>query len=721
MYTQWRTVGDTQLLFPFVDQQINSEMQNLISAFNAHIANTSIHFRENTINHTDIQNIGINNHTQIDTFINTKAMPNGITPLDSSGRVSSTYLPPFNVQSVTIVANIPARDALTPSQGDFVKVLNAGGGITKSYYWDGTTWVEIITNSEPIITTTWKSTASTCTFTDSLSNPGIALTLSGSVSSIGPLNFAASGISLSGSSINFAASGSTLGNLNLTNINQSLTVDRFPQYYTFVGDALGPFGTQTGTTTSTAVFLSGYINCNTSTTTLPDRSSLPTGSYQFILYIRNSSAFDLTITPGTSGTITDAIVPRLQTRKYIAYFTPNTYKLFNTQEFFDTGVTTLGGIGSTPNNNAATISGTSLLFEAAGLAFPGILTTGSQSFSGTKTFNSIPVFNLGLKVGKITLLGSSIANTFLLPATLGSSGQYLSQDATWVNPTGGVNIIGSVGSSPNANAATITGSSLSVQPAATGFPGVITTGSQSFSGMKTFTDLFVANTSLTINLVTLQSGVVGSATTLTFPISAPSITNFALSSNGTWIDPGIFALTVVGSLPNQTGASLTTGTLNFQPASLQFPGIISISSQSFNGVKTFNSNPIFTSIGLGNNLTVNTGTVSLTLPSAIPTTGQILVSGSSPNTLDWATVNLTAGGTVELITTVQELSPMVTTSIINSTSSGYGIFPLSNASSNGQIKTIIVSGPAISIQTGTNTYYNVTNLCLVFYNQWLVY
>jgi len=49
------------------------------------------------------------------------------------------------------------------------------------------------------------------------------------------------------------------------------------------------------------------------------------------------------------------------------------------------------------------------------------------------------------------------------------------------------------GSSPNANAATLTGQALTLQPASASFPGGVTTGTQSFAGNKTFTGTIAAS------------------------------------------------------------------------------------------------------------------------------------------------------------------------------------------------------------------------------------
>lgn len=59
------------------------------------------------------------------------------------------------------------------------------------------------------------------------------------------------------------------------------------------------------------------------------------------------------------------------------------------------GVTTLAAIGSTPNANAGTISGTTLNLQPADGTFGGVVTTAAQTFAGAKTFASIfsPIFS----------------------------------------------------------------------------------------------------------------------------------------------------------------------------------------------------------------------------------------------------------------------------------------------------------------------------------------
>lgn len=62
------------------------------------------------------------------------------------------------------------------------------------------------------------------------------------------------------------------------------------------------------------------------------------------------------------------------------------------------GVTTMAAIGSSPNANGATISGTTLNLEPASASFGGVVTTGTQTFAGGKTFSSNAVIN-GIDIG----------------------------------------------------------------------------------------------------------------------------------------------------------------------------------------------------------------------------------------------------------------------------------------------------------------------------------
>jgi len=152
----------------------------------------------------------------------------------------------------------------------------------------------------------------------------------------------------------------------------------------------------------------------------------------------------------------------------------------------------------------------------------GLVTTGVQAFAGAKTFSSIsiPSFGTGELVAANTggLLGSlsiddgypSVSEiAYVTGVTSSIQTQLNAKQATLVSATNiktinGTTILGSgdlvvsgggsitlsaIGSSSNANGATITGSVLNLQPANASFGGVVTTGTQTFAGAKTFSNL----------------------------------------------------------------------------------------------------------------------------------------------------------------------------------------------------------------------------------------
>lgn len=89
-------------------------------------------------------------------------------------------------------------------------------------------------------------------------------------------------------------------------------------------------------------------------------------------------------------------------------------------------------------------------------------------------------------------LSSTDWNTFnnKEPAiTPGTTSQYWRGDKTWQTLNTGVTTLAAIGATPNANGATISGSTLNLQPASASFGGVMTTGTQTIAGAKTFSYL----------------------------------------------------------------------------------------------------------------------------------------------------------------------------------------------------------------------------------------
>lgn len=73
--------------------------------------------------------------------ISEKDQPNGYAGLDGSGLIDPSQLPSIAITEVSVVADIPARDALVVQEGDVAIVLDSdGNGNQQSYIYDGSAW-----------------------------------------------------------------------------------------------------------------------------------------------------------------------------------------------------------------------------------------------------------------------------------------------------------------------------------------------------------------------------------------------------------------------------------------------------------------------------------------------------------------------------------------------------------------------------------------------------
>jgi hypothetical protein len=205
---------------------------------------------------------------------------------------------------------------------------------------------------------------------------------------------------------------------------------------------------------------------------------------------------------------------------------------------------------------------------------------------------------------------------------------------------GGVLSLSAIGATPNANAATITGTVLNLQPASSSFGGVVTTAAQTFAGDKTLTGALVGTTgsfassggsdSFAINhssgagialnitkggngegiYVNKTSGS-GNAATIIGTLNATTIVKSGGTSSqflkadgtvdstayGTGSVTSVAALTLgtSGTDLSSTVANSTTTpviTLNVPDASATARGVVTTGNQTFAGEKTFNNNLI---------------------------------------------------------------------------------------------------------------------------------
>lgn len=211
--------------------------------------------------------------------------------------------------------------------------------------------------------------------------------------------------------------------------------------------------------------------------------------------------------------------------------------------------------------------------KLAGVAAGSVLisngTNTAPSWSTGPTLRSI-ILNNATNANTITLNtgATSPSYTLTLPIAAPAAGQYLQFAvggvASWVNGTvNGVTTMAAIGAVPNANGASIASSTLTLQPASASFGGVVTTGTQTIAGAKTF------SSAVTINATTSQI-VLGTTNTTTITSPAP-----AASRVYTIPDAGATASFVMTQ-----GAQSITGIKTFVSSAgpIQFNDIINVSA-----------------------------------------------------------------------------------------------------------------------------------------------
>ena len=290
---------------------------------------------------------------------------------------------------------------------------------------------------------------------------------------------------------------------------------------------------------------------------------------------------------------------------------------------------------TTGTSGAATFSANTLnipQYQASGTYVTSVTGTSPiVSSGGTTPAISIPVattlVNGYLSSTDWTTFNGKQATITL--TTTGTSGAATFSSNTLNIPNyadGGVLSLSVIGAVPNANAATITGTVLNLQPADGSFGGVVTTGTQTFAGAKTFTGALAGTTATFSGLITLNS------------TSSQHVILNNTAANGGYqeFDQSGTAFGYIGN----SKSFITSGTLNDFAIRAQNNFVIStgggtaVLTIASTGAATFNS----------------TATATAFIPSGatVPTNGMYL---SAANTLDFATnttnrLTITSGGLV---------------------------------------------------------------------------
>ncbi len=714
-----------------------------------HMNDSSIHFTESAINHNVMQQVGITTHDNIDSFINSVGLPSGLSTLNSSSKVPNSQLPGGIVNQVFVVANIAARDALIPNEGDVAKVLDAGGGLTKSYLWDGSQWQEAKLDPDPIISSRWAPRSANTVSVQSLSGTDILQFIRNSPTDYRMMNGLVSGLSvqsanvlLNSCAITASTSTITVPKLFLNNTTSTNTVTgdiaygQAPRYIvssTVYGTPVSidptifidtiPFTPPIMNLVSVSQLLAGTIGVN-GNITLPDYSGLSSlNPYLSIIYIRNLTTGTITITPGISGSIDKTTIQTGLTCKYYLHIGATDYTLIFANEYTDTGIITVNPTTSTPNSNAGSISGSNALtLSHANATNPGVMSILDQTIGGVKTFVSLCTSDDNIKISNLTIESSPSSGTYSITLpNPGTSGQILSYGG-FVTPSQGIQTMGAVSVVPNINGAVISSNILTFSVAAQGFPGVISASNQIIGpGIKTFLNPVTVNTQIILNNNVTLAAPGGVAYSLTFPLN---LSGEVLSTDGagvlTWTNRGaIFLADTIGLSPTTNGVTLSSNILTFQPADASNFGMITGLSQIFSGVKTFSAAKTNLISGCKiinaalNHITLTSdasSTVSFSMPIVASGVSSQVASFSNAGNITFVNQPQSIPNTIE-VSSGGVIVPSFSTSILNPA----GSYSHANTITSGQIKILlnntstsstITFTPGFSLILGSNSSNN---------------
>ncbi len=300
------------------------------------------------------------------------------------------------------------------------------------------------------------------------------------------------------------------------------------------------------------------------------------------------------------------------------------------------GVTGLEPIANpgVPNQFGASIFGSDLRLEPANASFPGVVTTVAQTISGSKTLTD----NLNINKDLIMPEGATGAGS-IRRATDSKSIFTNRTDNIFAGPDSG-NLTQS--GTLNTCYGTNTGKSLTSGLGNTLIGGnagnFITTGSNSTCiGLTSGSNITTENNNILID----NAGTIGQSNSIHLGDNThtrsycEAVKNNAISGNPVVVDPTTGELgmgasssgvsfTAVGAVPNANAASVLSNVITLQPADGTNPGVVSTTTQSFAGNKTFVG-----AITASNLSGTNSGNVTLATVGAAPNTSAASLSGQA--------------------------------------------------------------------------------------------
>lgn len=389
-----------------------------------------------------------------------------------------------------------------------------------------------------IISTTTQTIAGTKTFSGRV-NVDSSL----DISSAGTLNIGTN----TATTINIGKSGSTINIIGSTIYEQVTNLQVSDKLITLNKDGGATTAFGSGIELEENAVITGYVK------TSVDRNS-------WLLKAPNTAG-DVTLTPGAGG-------------------------ITLSQSSHDP--VTLAAVGSSPNANGASLSSQQLTLQPADGTNPGLVTTGSQTFGGTKTFANI--IDSGLTADTVPYANSSkqLTSSAVTPTELGyvsgvtsaiqtqlngkqASGNYitaLTGDATASGPGSVALTLATVNSNVGTFASvTVNGKGLVTAAAALSGDATTSGSALTLATVNGNVGSFGSSTaipSFTVNakgLITAASTnvVIAPAGTLTGTTLAANVVTSSLTSLGT-IGTGVWQGTVIGALYGGTGGNSSAST-----------------------------------------------------------------------------------------------------------------------------------------------------------------
>jgi hypothetical protein len=398
-----------------------------------------------------------------------------------------------------------------------------------------------------------------------------------------------------------------------------------------------------------------YKYNGTTFTLLGTSSATPEG-------ITNGTAIDIYYTsvgiPETVLTITDRLAIRVyvtHSGRTITLHTEDNH-LSEIITTFSNGINTLNGLTKQAQYFAVGSTGTDFAISSSVDTHTFNLPTASATNRGALSSGDWSTFNS--KQGTITLTttGTSGAATFI--ANTLNIPNYAD---------GGILSLSAIGASPNANAATITGTVLNLEPASASFGGVVTTGTQTFAGDKTLTGSLYG---IGLSMTGTSGDIIGSVATSGKAIRGTATTGFGVYSSattGTAIygeSTGTGGAGINGTAGNGIGGYFLNNATGF--------ATLYVTNNGSGNLANF-SNSAGTKFTINNAGNLGNGTYTYTLPSATGTLA--LVGGAGVGTVtSVAALTLGTSGT-DLSSTVANgtTTPVITLNVPDASATARGV------------------------------------------------